>query len=110
MAKELLIFKKWVDFLKWMLSCTEKFPKKVRFTFSSRIDNLSMDILELIIELKFDKDKRKKYISIINIKFEKLRILLRICYDLGYLSAKQFEHAVLTINEVGSMTYSWLKN
>jgi len=43
------------------------------------------------------------------IKFEKLRILLRLCHELQYLSNKQFEYAVTQINEVGKMTGTWLK-
>jgi len=45
----------------------------------------------------------------INIKFEKLRILLRLCHELQYLSNKQFEFAVTQIDEVGKMTGTWLK-
>ncbi|MBI3019455.1 MAG: hypothetical protein HYY61_06155 [Deltaproteobacteria bacterium] len=33
---DLPIFVKWIDFLKWLLKTTEKFPKKVRFTFKKK--------------------------------------------------------------------------
>ncbi|MDD4497025.1 MAG: diversity-generating retroelement protein Avd, partial [Methanosarcinaceae archaeon] len=91
------------------LNTTEKFPKKARFTFTVRIDNLALDILEDIIECRYDKAVRKAGFKGINIKFEKLRILLRICHEMNYLSNKQFEYAVISINEVGKMTGTWLK-
>ena len=109
MAEELQLFIKWSEFLKWLLTTTEKFPKKVRFTFTSRIDNLALDILEDIIEFRYDKTARQSGVKNINIKFEKLRILLRLCHELQYLSTRQFEFAVTHINEVGNMTGSWLK-
>lgn len=109
MAEELQSFVKWSEFLKWLLNTTEKFPRKVRFTFTTRIDNLAIDILEDIIEFRYDKKARQSGFLRINIKFEKLRILLRFCHELRYISTRQFEFAVTRINEVGKMTYSWLK-
>lgn len=109
MNEELQLFVKWTDFLKWLLNTTDKFPKKARFTFTVRIDNLALDILEEIIKCRYDKAARKTGFKGINIKFEKLRILLRICHEMNYLSNKQFEYAVTSINEVGKMTGTWLK-
>ena len=108
-AEELQIFVKWSAFLKWLLGTTEKFPKKVRFTFTTRIDNLALDILEDIIECRYDKSVRNEKLRYMNIKLEKLRILLRFCQELMYLSNKQFEYAMVHVNEVGKMTSGWLK-
>ena len=109
MAEELQIFVKWVEFLKWLLSTTDKFPKKVRFTLTTRIDNLTLDILEDIIECKYDPDARPAGFKNINIKLEKLRVLLRICHESKHLSNRQYEHAATHINEVGKMIGGWLK-
>jgi hypothetical protein len=109
MVEELQLFVKWTEFLKWLLNTTERFPKKVRFTFSTRIDNLALDILEDIIEFRYDKKARQSGFMRINIKFEKLRILLRMCYELQFISVKQFEYAVTHIDEVGKMAGVWLK-
>lgn len=109
MAEELKLFVKWVDFVEWLLDTTDKFPKKIRFSFTSRIDNLALDILENIIELRYDRAKKKTGFKKLNIRFEKLRVLLRICHQLHHLPDRQYEHAALCINEVGSMASSWLK-
>ena len=109
MAEELKLFVKWEDFIKWLLGTTDKFPKKIRFSITSRIDNLALDILENIIELRYDREKKKTGFKRVNIRFEKLRILLRICHDLQYLSNSQYEHAARCINEVGKMTAGWLQ-
>ena len=39
-AEEFPIFTRWMQFLEWLLPVTEKFPKRVRFTFADRINNL----------------------------------------------------------------------
>ena len=54
---ELPLFVHWEKTLSDIFSRTEKFPKRVRFTFSSRIDNLALDILEKIVEARYAKDK-----------------------------------------------------
>ncbi|NIM11163.1 MAG: diversity-generating retroelement protein Avd [Candidatus Aminicenantes bacterium] len=109
MAEELQVFVKWVEFLKWLLNTTEKFPKMIRFTITSRIDNLALDILEIIIVCKYDRDARAKGLRRINIGIEKLRVLLRICHELKYLSPRQYQFAALHINESGKMIWGWLK-
>ena len=108
-AEELQIFVKWSEFLKWLFNTTEKFPKKVRFTFTTRIDNLALDILEDIIECRYDRSVRSSRLNYLNIKLEKLRILLRLCHELTHLSHKHYEYAMVHINEVGKMAAGWLK-
>ena len=110
MAKELTVFAKWEEFLKWLLNVTEKFPKKIRFTFTTRIDNLTLDILEKIIACKFNPGLRQKGLKKINLDLEKLRVLLRVCNELKYLPHRQYQYAVIRINEVGRMVWGWLKD
>ena len=58
MTPEPQLFVLWYDFSKWLLDKTEKFPKKVRFSFSNRIDNLALDIIEGIIEARYSRNKK----------------------------------------------------
>jgi four helix bundle protein len=105
---DLPIFVKWIDFLKWLLGTTEKFPKKVRFTFADRINNLALDIVEELIEARYS---RQKIVSLrkANLELEKLRVLLRICYESKILPHKAYEHAMYSMNEVGKMLGGWMK-
>lgn len=105
---ELQIFAKWIDFLKWLLQTTDKFPKKVRFTITTRVDNLALDILENIILCKYDCSARPAGLKRLNINIEKLRVLLRISHDFKYISTQQYQYASIQINEVGKMVWGWL--
>lgn len=109
MADEFLVFEKWIEFLEWLLKLTEKFPKKIRFTLTTRVDNTALDILEDIIVYRYDRDARTTGFKEINIKFEKLRVFLRICYRHKYISHSQHEFGILHLNELGRMAGSWLK-
>jgi hypothetical protein len=109
MGTEFQIFAKWEQFLKWLLNTTDKFPKKIRFTLTTRIDNLALDILERIIMCRYDPSVRQRGLKRINIDIETLRILLRVCNELKYLPHRQYQYAVLQVNEVGKMLWGWLK-
>ncbi|NIM15365.1 MAG: diversity-generating retroelement protein Avd [Candidatus Aminicenantes bacterium] len=108
MKNEAPVFSLWIDITQWILDRIDDFPKKVRFSISNRVANLSVDILELIIEALY---KRKKILLLreINIKIEKLRVLLRICFNKKYLSVKQYEFIQEKLFESGKMIGGWIK-
>ncbi len=109
MKEELPLFVLWTEFLEWLLHKTEKFPKSVRFTFSSRIDNLALDALEKLIVARYSSS-RKQVLHRLNLDLEKLRVLLRICNRMGYLDHKGYEYASRKIDEAGRMTGGWIKS
>ena len=108
MHEELPVFVCWYRFLGWLLDTTEKFPKRVRFTFSTRLDNLALDVLEKIIEATYSKDKAP-ILRKVNLEIEKLRVLLRLCSEKQYLSIRGHEHAARELNEAGKMIGGWIK-
>ena len=107
-SEELIIFVKWLEFLKWLLPTLEKFPKKSRFTITSRIENLALDIVELLIEAKYQKEK-KHLLERTNLYLEKMRVLFRISHDMKLISTKAYNFSSKRINEVGILLGGWLK-
>ena len=88
---------------------TDGFPKKARFTLVSRIDGLALDIAESLVDARYSK-QRALILARINLDLEKLRILLRISYELRFLPHKGYESAMISINEVGRMLGGWIKS
>lgn len=109
MKEDFPIFVKWFESTDWILDTVEKFPKSVRFTISGRISNLTLDVMEGIIEAIYTKD-RSYILDRINLYIEKLRVMFRITYKRKYISAKQYEHVSGLLNETGKMTGGWKKN
>ena len=107
-TSDLPIFVKWMEFLKWLLPMTEQLPKKVRFTFSNRINNLALDIVEEFVEAQYSRNKAP-ILRAANLKLEKLRILLRLCFESRLIPQKSYRHGIYAINEVGKMLGGWLK-
>lgn len=106
--EDLPVFVRWTEFVGWLLPTTEKFPKKVRFTFSNRIDNLALDVVEELVEARYSRNKGE-ILKRINLKLERLRVLLRICHDLQYLPHRSYEFAVRSLDDVGRMVGGWIK-
>lgn len=105
---DLPIFVLWMEFLKWLLPTTEKFPHRVRFTFADRINTLALDVVEDLVEARYCRDKRD-VLKRANMRLEKLRILLRLCHEVHLLSRDSFEYAIRRINESGRMLGGWVK-
>ena len=105
---EPIIFVKWMEFLKWLLPMTEKFPKRVRFTLTNRIENLALDLVEDLTEARYSRNKQD-ILRRANLRLEKLRLLLRISCDQHHLSYQAYEQAIRTVNEVGKMLGGWIK-
>jgi len=108
MIPEPPLFVLWYDFSKWLLNKSDDFPKKVRFTFIGRIQNLALDILEGIVEARYSREK----IAILrrcDLSMEKMRVLLRMCHALSYLDNKGYEYASRQVNKAGKMIGGWRK-
>jgi 23S rRNA-intervening sequence protein len=105
---ELPIFTHWMQFLEWLLPATEKFPKRVRFTFSDRINNLALEIALDLVEARYSRDKLP-ILHRMNLHLEQLRVLLRLCHRLQYLPHAGYEHAAKSLNAVGRELGGWIK-
>ncbi len=105
---ELPIFIKWLDFVKWLLVTTDNFPKKTRFTLAYRQISIALQIVEDLVEARYSKNKTS-VLRRINMNLEKLRVLIRICFETRILPRKGYEQASYSINEVGKMLGGWMK-
>jgi hypothetical protein len=111
MKQDASILNKGYELLKMMIPVIGKFPRDQKFLIGDRIQNQLADILELLIEAYYGpKTERKAILTSVNIKLEKLRFFLRLCYELGYFSSKQYKHLLEHIQELGRMTGGWLKS
>lgn len=106
--EDLPIYVKWRTFLNWLMLVTDKFPKKVRFTYTDRLVNLALSVVEDFVEARYSRNKIP-ILDAANMKLEKIRIFVRISYEQRYLSREQYEHASISINEVGKMLGGWRK-
>jgi len=106
--EDLPIFVKWMDFLKWLLHATDKFPKKSRYVFVNRLNAIALEIAESLVDARYSA-KKGVILNEINLKLEKIRILLRISYESRLLPHEAYKHAMYALNEIGKMLGGWIR-
>jgi len=99
-----------VEWLGWTLDRTASLPRSHRFTFGERVDRLTLDCLELVIEAVFAAPDRKAApLRRLNLNLEKLRVLWRLICDRRWISQQQLLFATQRLDEIGRMAGGWLK-
>ena len=96
-------------FLLWLAPTVEKFPRSHKFTIGDRIEALSLDVLEALIEATYTRE-RAQHLRRANLGIEKLRFLLRLAADLTMLDRRRYEHAARTLDETGRRIGGWIKS
>jgi hypothetical protein len=66
---------RWYEVVKWLLERVESFPKNQRFIFGQRVADAALDILDLLVEAAYRKEKRDVLVRA-NLRLERLRWLL----------------------------------
>lgn len=98
--------KKYQDFLLWLFQKLNTFPKKQKFILGEEIGKLSLEIQKDLIILQYSPASQKKEkLTEINLKLEIFRSLMRLVWQMRFLSHKSFLYQESKIDEVGRMIY-----
>jgi four helix bundle protein len=108
MIEDMKIFHKTYEFIKWLHTLLNKFPKSERYTLAQKIENTSLTFLEKIIQSNNDFNKKESLRSAI-VELDKLRVFFRMSKDLQFISFSQYEHGSKLIDEIGRMIGGWYK-
>ena len=104
-----VLFTHWEATLDDLLDRTLKFPRAVRFTFSTRIDNLALDVHERIVEARYaPAGVKREALRHADLSLAKLRVLLRLAHKRRYLDHRGYQHVAERLDEAGRMLGGWL--
>lgn len=101
------------DFWKLILPLAGKFPRQYKFVLGDRIQHLSSELMERVVEAYFTSgniENKRSMIQNANLKVELLRRYLRLSHDLGMLSFSTLERLQRQVDEIGRMLGGWLKS
>jgi hypothetical protein len=105
------ILEKGYDFLKFLLPIIGKLPRDQRFLLGERMQNLSMEILELLTEAYYIAPfEKKQKLQKVNLQLEMLRYYVRLCYETGYYNSGKYKEISEKLLELGRMTGGWIKS
>ena len=108
MKKLTPVVEKHYQLILWMLPKIANFPKDQRFLLADRIERILLDILEMLIEAVYSKNKREILIKV-NLKLDILRFMMRIAKDMRYVNVKAYDFFCQSALEIGRMVGGWLK-
>lgn len=120
---ETMLYRKCIEMIKLLTIYLNHFPKHEKYALCTQIKNSALLVFELIVEGE-KKYQKKSSLTNLDIAHEKLRMYLRLAYELGYFRFKDGKestqdgekiemHRFLAItnlnNELGKMIGGWIK-
>ncbi len=101
------IFVKTYDFLLWLIPLTLKFPKSQRFLLAERLSGMALDFYDLILSAIMEPKRQAELLDEADRMLTKIRLYIRLSYDLHCISMGQFEHAARLTDEIGRLMGGW---
>jgi hypothetical protein len=96
------------DLIEWFLPIISGFPRNQRYTLGEKLENNLFDILELLIQANYQKEKLDK-LNNANMKLEIIRHLVRICHKLQFINLRRYEYVSNNIDEIGRLIGGWIR-
>jgi hypothetical protein len=101
------LFVKTYDFLLWLIPLTLKFPKSQRFLLAERLGTMALDFHDLILDGVMEPERQDERLDEADKLLTKIRLYIRLSYDLKCIGQGQFEHAARLVDEVGRLIGGW---
>lgn len=101
------LFVKTYDFLLWLIPLTLKFPRSQRFLLAERLSRMALDFYDLILEAVMTPEFQDERLDEADRLLTKMRLYVRMSYDLRCISLGQLEHAARRMDEIGRLLGGW---
>ncbi len=85
---------------------THNFSREYKYTLGQKIKEISADLLDWIVVANSQKNK-SPYFSKIKLQTERLRIQIRLAYDLRIITGKRLEFLSRKIEEISKQAGGW---
>lgn len=114
---ELIVITKSKDIISYIFTVSDKSPKRFRFSLISKMQNLSLEILENLIlaneqmlNSKENYYKRRNFQQNALAKLKILDTIILIAREQGCILPKQYENLSKNINECIKLTAAWVNS
>ena len=93
----------------WLIPVLDNFPRNRRFTLGERLESGMLEILELLVEAAYARNKRD-VLKRANLRLAAVRHLWRVAHELKTIPVKHYEHGARLLEELGKQIGGWLKS
>ena len=108
MLKDLVVYQKMYDLIKYSFPVLNRFPKSQKYVLAQQIENSFLGMLNLVITANKLKNK-KRTLFLLDVELEKSRILVRLAMELKFMSIKRYGIFCEKLAEIGRLISGWAK-
>lgn len=95
------VYKLWTTYL-------DHLPKKSKYSLGGKIDDVFLECIDLIFTASFqEKAKKLLYVEKVTTRFDLLKFLIRILWELKLLDDKKYIAISTELDEIGRMIGGW---
>lgn len=102
------VFVRTYELLRWLLPHTAGWARVYRFTLTQEVVRTALRLQERLLEAALEEHPVRR-LEQATIELEKVRLYLRLGYDLQQLSTDQYAHVSELIAHVGRLLGAWLR-
>jgi len=110
-TSEVPIIRGMYDLYKLYYGYLQLFPRKDKYTLGAKCELYIIDTLELLLAAgSVPKQDKKQYLQQANVKFDALKIFLRLAKEIKVLDSKKYLELQKYIQEIGKMLGGWQRS
>ncbi len=102
------IFTKLYEFYNTLTHTIVSFPKTKRYTLGQKLDNITLEMMELLFAIPISENK-VTILKRISIKLDLLKVLLRLGKDSQAITDKKYINLQALLQEIGKMLGGWIR-
>lgn len=100
----------WEETLHQLLDDTERFPKRIRYSFVARLDQHALDVLEHLTNARYATGERERdELRAADRALARLKVVLRVAVERGHLSRTRYAGHAERLETAGRMLGGWIK-
>jgi len=108
---EIPVIKKVYELYKTFYNYAKLFPKKDKYMLGNKCEMYIIETLELLVAAgSAPKNEKTAHIGRASIKFDTLKIFIRLSNDIGMLDNKKYIALQNQLQEIGRMIGGWKKS
>lgn len=97
------------ELIRWLIPQLDKLPRLRRFTLGERLERTLLDVLELLLEAAYTRDKQPA-LQRANLRLDVARHLWRLAHELQGISTRTYAYGADLMDDVGRQIGAWLRN
>lgn len=107
LTQELPVYRDCYEMINVCIGLTRSYHKTFKYTIGQKIIDTSLSLFECIQLANVYKTDRVKHLTEFLVRFELLKMLIRLSFDNKLISLKQFSNLVAKNDRIGKQITAW---